>query len=308
MEEKVYDSFPLNNLEQFGKIKREPFNFISTNCKVWHKGQCILDLDAIININAKINENNDIVINMDNSEISEYISDYFLFSEISHSGDRILWSNNFRNGGAGTDDYDPINMSLFFYKGVLSRVYLNVANPRVMLELTTNKNEEILDSTNSLVKEAKMMEKQQRANTNFTKIIDKADFISTSHLRFENGIALKNGIQKCNRAIKIEKNINGCEGYNIKGGDGYIVTIFNLDGNHPMSGNNIQIMPKPMRIINQSDEKIVLRGYQCLAMSPLGWVDFDGSDYGLSIYFRGGEIGKCVLHLHNRDASIEYYK
>lgn len=107
--------------------------------------------------------------------------------------------------------------------------------------------------------------------------------------------------------MKIEKNINGCEGYNIKGGEGYIVTVFNLDGNHPMWGNNVQMTPKPMKIVNQTSEKIVLRGYQVEAMSPFGWIDFNGADYGLSVFIRYGEINKCVLHMHDRNINIEYY-
>jgi hypothetical protein len=63
-----------------------------------------------------------------------------------------------------------------------------------------------------------------------------------------------------------------------------------------------------MRIISQSDDKIVLRGYLCEAMSPFGWIDFNGADYGLSVVLRYGEIDKCILHMHNRNIDIEYFK
>ena len=83
-------------------------------------------------------------------------------------------------------------------------------------------------------------------------------FLSNLHQRYENGIPI-NEIQKSNRTINIEENSDGCQGYNLIKGDGYIVTIINNDGNHPLFNNSIQMSPKPMRIINQTENKIVLR-------------------------------------------------
>jgi hypothetical protein len=132
-------------------------------------------------------------------------------------------------------------------------------------------------------------------------------FVSNSHLRYENGVQV-NDLQVCRRAVKIEANINGCKGYNIKGGEGYIVTVFNLDGNHPVWGDNVQVSPKPMKIITQSFDKVVLRGYKVEAMSPFGWMDVDLSDYGLSVFHNNGEVEKCILHMYDRKADIEYLK
>ena len=92
-------------------------------------------------------------------------------------------------------------------------------------------------------------------------------FESHSHQRFEGGLP-KQGIQTCNRTIKIEKNINGCKGYQLTPGDGFIVSIINMDGNHPLWGDNYQISPKPMRVIDQSTSHISLRGYEVLAQTP----------------------------------------
>lgn len=133
-------------------------------------------------------------------------------------------------------------------------------------------------------------------------------FKSPDHLRYEFGKHVSGPHGGAGRAIKVEPNSNGCEGYNIRIGDGYIITIFNLDGNHPVWQNNIQVTPKPMRIVSQTSEKIVLRGYQVQAKGPFGWVDFNGADYGLSILLNNGEIDKCILHMHDRSADIEYLK
>jgi len=133
-------------------------------------------------------------------------------------------------------------------------------------------------------------------------------FESNNQLRYENGRLIAGTQDGVNRAVKVEPNIKGCEGYNIKGGHGYIVTVFNSDGNHPLLSSNIQMSPKPMKIVSQSSDKIILRGYPLQAMSPFGWVDFDGQDYGMSIFLKNGEVNKCILHMHDRYVDIEYLR
>ena len=154
---KTYDTFTPNILEMQGKIERKPFNFLADNCKIWHNGSCIADWNSTFQVDAKINPTNrKIEVNFDNSELSKYISDFFTFSEISLNQDRVLWSNNLLSGGAGAGKYEPTNMSLFYYRGVLSRIYLNVVSPAViMLELTSNKEGHISDIENPLKKMAR---------------------------------------------------------------------------------------------------------------------------------------------------------
>ncbi len=133
-------------------------------------------------------------------------------------------------------------------------------------------------------------------------------FKSPDHLRYENGNHILGPHGGAGRAVKVEPNINGCQGYNVKNGDGYIITVFNLDGDHPVWQNNIQMTPKPMRIVSQTVNKIVLRGFTVQAMSPSGWVDFNGEDYGLTIRMKNGEVENCILHMHDRNVDIEYLK
>ncbi len=137
-------------------------------------------------------------------------------------------------------------------------------------------------------------------------VIDLSDFYfeSHSHQRFEptgrGAIPLQ-----CNvgRAIKIEDNISGDIGC-------YTMTIYNLDGNHPIWGNNIQVSPKPMMITEQSDSKIVLRGYgydKNAVMMGVSQQEASFTDYGMDIYHSNGEIIKCVFHRFDRNFTIEYY-
>jgi len=289
---KTYDTFTPNILEMEGKIERKPFNFLADNCKIWH-GSCIADWNSTFKVDAIINSTNrKVEVNLDNSELSKYIANYFTFSEISLNQDRVLWSNNLLNGCAGAGKYEPTNMSLFYYSGVLSRIYLNVITPSaVMLELTSNNVGKISDVENPVKKFIENILKNIQAD------ISDVEFISNSHQRYENGIPVR-GLQHCGRGIKIKKDINGC--------GGYMVTVLDLNGN-PMWGGNI-LMTKSMEIVSQSSDKIVLRDYSVKAMSPFGWTNSQGGDYdGLSVFLEHGEINKCVLHMHDKNINIEYY-
>ncbi len=132
-------------------------------------------------------------------------------------------------------------------------------------------------------------------------------FESHSHQRFEGGIP-KQGLQSCNRTVKIDKNTNGCRGYQLTPGDGFIVSILNMDGNHPLWGDNYQMSPKPMRVVEQDTSHISLRGYEVLAQTPFGFQSFDMSDYGITIFVENDEIVKVRLDMFDRNIYIDYYK
>jgi hypothetical protein len=223
--------------------------------------------------------------------------------------DRILWSNDMLGGGEGFEYRD---MSLFYCNGILSRIYFNCNNPLIMLEFKSNQQGKIADVENPLQKAVETIGR--------SKTIDLSDvyFVSNSHQRYENGVPVRGLQTNCKRAVKIENNIDGEEGYT--------VTIFNLDNNHPAMSS------KPMKVIQQSEDKIVLRGFgydnQRLAMIKMfgrhiitrSW---DGSQianiknasiddasfvhYGLTVHLRYGKIIKCTLHMHDRNVNIEYY-
>lgn len=124
-------------------------------------------------------------------------------------------------------------------------------------------------------------------------------FKSSCHQRYQNIMPVM-GLQQCLRTVSVEKNINGCSGYDIKPGDGYIVKVFNNDMGKP------NMSDKPMRVKSISKDLVVLQGYPLRAMSPFGWMDVDYADYGLEVHYRNGEIEKCVLHMYDRDTYIEY--
>jgi hypothetical protein len=119
-------------------------------------------------------------------------------------------------------------------------------------------------------------------------------FISPDHLRFEHEQHVSGPYGGAARAVKVEPDIEGA--------DGYTVTIYNLDGDHPVWRNNIQMAPKRMRLVHQEPQFILLRGY--------GFDDHGGSfaDYGLAIMFGPDGIHSCILQMLDRGVNIIYLK
>jgi len=118
------------------------------------------------------------------------------------------------------------------------------------------------------------------------------EFKSYDHIRYEDGERVSGPHGRARRLVKVEPNIRGQRGHT--------VTIFNVEGDHPVLSNNVQMAPKQMRVVEKTSGKIVLRGF--------GRDDFGHSfsDYGLSILHKNGEVYKCIAHMHDKDAAIEY--
>ncbi|BDS09571.1 hypothetical protein [Aureispira anguillae] len=124
-------------------------------------------------------------------------------------------------------------------------------------------------------------------------IINDFYFHSYDHLRYESGICTTslhaNGAR---RAIKIES----------ASSNRYSVTIFNLDGPHPIWRNNVQMAPKLMKVIKAELYSTELRG-----CGP----DIFGNnfeDFGITIKHSSAGIDEITLHLLDRDSDIKYLK
>lgn len=128
-------------------------------------------------------------------------------------------------------------------------------------------------------------------------------FDSSDHIRFQNGKDVSGHNLGCNRRFVIEKNIEG--------GEGYTVTIYNLDGLHPLWKDNIQMAPKHMRIVSTNENIVELRGYgydeNALALgAPLEDASF--ASYGVALLIEDGAIKRLQLNMYDRDISIVYMK
>lgn len=121
-----------------------------------------------------------------------------------------------------------------------------------------------------------------------------AVFDSSDHIRLQNGQNVSGHNYGCNRRFVIEKNIEG--------GEGYTVSMFNLDGIHPVWRNNIQMAPKRMRVVSVDGNVVELRGY---GFDQLGG---DFSDYGVVLLIEDSEISRLQLNMFDRNICIVYLK
>lgn len=143
--------------------------------------------------------------------------------------------------------------------------------------------------------------KEERQRQEQTSSIEPFVFKSNCHQRYEKNQPVM-GLQECIRTITVEKNTNGCRGYKLEPGKGYIVKVFNDDLNKP------NMSDKPMVVVRRTDTTTELRGFPIEAQTPFGWQEVDYRDYGLFVYYKDGQVDKCVLHMYDRDVRIEYMK
>lgn len=141
--------------------------------------------------------------------------------------------------------------------------------------------------------------KEERQRQERTSSIEPFVFKSNCHQRYENNQPVM-GLQECIRTVIVEKNIDGCRGYKLEPGKGYIVKVFNDDLNKP------NMSDKPMVVVRKTDTTIELRGFTIDAQTPFGWQEIDLSDYGLVVYYKNGKVVKCRLHMYDRNIFIEY--
>ena len=74
-------------------------------------------------------------------------------------------------------------------------------------------------------------------------------FKSDCHQRYESNIPVQ-GLQQCGRTVSVISNTNGCPGYRLEAGVGYIVKIYNDDLGKP------NMSDKPMKLIRKTNEMV----------------------------------------------------
>ena len=149
----------------------------------------------------------------------------------------------------------------------------------------------------------KEREKQERlkAEREQAESVQPFTFQSNCHQRYENGRPVQ-GLQDCLRTVSVLKNTNGCPGYRLQPGIGYIVKIYNDDLGKP------NMSDKPMTVIRKTADMLELRGFPIEAQTPFGWQEVDYRDYGFVVHYKEGKVDKCVLHMYDRNVRIEYMK
>lgn len=116
-------------------------------------------------------------------------------------------------------------------------------------------------------------------------------FVSNNHIRYNNGVRSDANNKGAYRGILIESNDS----------ETFIVSIHNLRGDNPTFGN-IQMAPKPMKIVRKNNDTIELRGY---GYDEMG---YPFSDYGIILHLSNNIVEKVTLIMWDRNARIEYLK
>jgi len=117
-------------------------------------------------------------------------------------------------------------------------------------------------------------------------------FLSDDHTRIEQGQPTNANNKGAWRGVRVATQDNIT----------FHVTIYNMNENHPLWGDNIQMAEKRMKLVKESDEKIILRGFGKDAMGA------SFADYGLTLHKVNGNVSKITLHLHDRNIDIMYEK
>lgn len=117
-------------------------------------------------------------------------------------------------------------------------------------------------------------------------------FLSDDHTRIEN------------RRLTAANNKGAWRGIRVKTSDNtiFFVTMYNMNENHPVWGSNIQMAEKQMKLVDENNEKIILRGFGLDAMGA------SFADYGLTLHKSNGSINKVSLHMHDKNIDIVYVK
>ncbi len=126
-------------------------------------------------------------------------------------------------------------------------------------------------------------------------------FDSSDHVRFQNGQDVSGHNYGCHRRLVVEKNIQG--------GLGYTVTMYNMDGVHPLWQNNVQMAPKRMKIVAVNGNTVELRGYgydeNAVAMGiPIQAASFE--NYGLVVTIEQNKIVQAKINMYDRNVSLLY--
>lgn len=127
-------------------------------------------------------------------------------------------------------------------------------------------------------------------------VVDLSDFqfISDNHTRYENEQAVEADNRGSMRSIRVQKSISD--------GMGYTVTMYNIEKSNSLSKDNIQMSPKQMKIIHNSNAGIELRGFG----NDIFGNSF--SDYGIVIHLMNKLPTKITLKLYDRRIYIIYKK
>lgn len=273
----------------FQQLDHQAFSFQPSRYEIWEKGQMTSQGTTIAPVRATVGYANRHVITriqFDDISLAYLIANDLTFDKLITGTDRLqlvtipavtngdnMAISMFKMiiGSTRAEKHfeanEPYCCNLFTVNGVISKVSFSFSSPEKLLELYA-------DATTS------------NHELDF-------EFRSEDHLRFQNNSLVSGPHGGAPRMITVKP----------KDLDSWLVTIYSLQGVHPVWQNNVQMAPKRMKIISESDNRVTLRGFGTDAYGA------SFADYGMTIFYgAGGAVTKCVLHMHDRGVDIAYFK
>lgn len=277
----MFDKF-----EAFQGVQKQDFAFRPTRYETWIGGKIVANGKTTSIISAKaitLGGAEKMEVTFNDAQLNTELASKNIFDEFVTSSDRlqlITIPNETNNENMGIKMFkmtigatrqsknfnsnEPYCCNLFMQNGAIAKITFSYSNPEKLIEFYSEPENQELD-------------------LEFV-------FHSSDHLRYENGRHISGPHGGAPRAIKVEANITG--------NDGYTVTMFNTDGGKAV----VQMAPKQMKLIGTDNEKIQLKGYGFDTMGA------SFADYGLTIFHNDGNIEKCTLHMYDRNVDIEYLR
>ncbi len=103
------------------------------------------------------------------------------------------------------------------------------------------------------------------------------------------------------RRVVLKINQIGHHSYpDVEPGDGYLFTIYNDDL------GTAQLGTKPVRLVMATEDYLIFRGYDVLAMGPFGLVDPGNTDYGVAVFLKNRGIRKIAFYRYDTRKCYEY--
>lgn len=117
-------------------------------------------------------------------------------------------------------------------------------------------------------------------------------FKSYNHLRYVHYKQISSLYCCVGSNIKVYSNISREQDVTLK--------MYNLNGNHPVLQNNFKNTPKHIKVIMQTNDKVVLHGYCHDTMVALL------ADFSFTIKLKKGELENHIFNMHDKRLEIEY--
>lgn len=279
-----------DKFEPFKRVQKQGFSFQPSRYETW-KGEKMVDsgkTNSIINARVvNINGDEKMEITFNDTKLNNELANKNIYDEFVTGNDRLQLitipnETNSQNMGIqmfkmtigatrqhkNFNSNEPYCFNLFLLNGKIAKVTFSYSSPEKLIEFYS--------------------EQQDEDNEDLD--LEGLEFVfhSSDHLRYENGRHVSGPHGGAPRAIKVEPNISGNEGYT--------VTMFNTDGGQAV----VQMAPKQMKIVRADSKKIELKGYGYDQMGS------SFADYGLTVFLDGQRIEKCILHMYDRGVDIEY--